>query len=476
MATNIPLVIDLDGTLINTDMLHESSITLFKNSPSSFLKACLGLTQGKAALKQKISSLIDFSPSKLPYNQTLIDFINTQKKLGRKIVLCTASDQEIANSIANHLNIFDEVLASDGKTNLSGSEKANFLVSKYGKENFDYAGNSKVDLEVWKNCRNAIVVNANTSTLEEAKKISKIEEIFPPIKASLKTWLKLIRVHQWLKNLLLFVPLLAAHSVFDGYSWLKLFIAFFSFSLCASTVYLANDLLDLESDRSHPRKKNRPFASGLIPIHKGVLLAPFLFITSFFLASLVNDSFMIWLGVYFIITCVYSFGVKKVVLVDCLTLALLYTLRIIAGTVSVQLVFSFWLLAFSIFLFLSLAFIKRYAELEVQLQSGNQKIHGRGYLVSDASLIQSLGITAGFAAVIVLSLYINSDAIQLLYPNPEVVWGVIPVMLFWISWMWMQAHRGLMHDDPLIFAVKNKPSLVTGLMFVLIMILGTMRW
>jgi 4-hydroxybenzoate polyprenyltransferase/phosphoserine phosphatase len=476
MSLNIPLVVDLDGTLINTDMLHESCITLFKNSPISFLKASLAVTQGKAALKRNIASLIEFSPDKLPYNQALIDFIHTQKLLGRKIILCTASDQGLANAIAKHLNIFDEVLASDGKMNLSGSQKADQLLSQFGKGNFDYAGNSKVDLEVWKNCRKAIVVNASDATLREAKNISNVDEIIPPVKASLKTWMKLIRVHQWLKNLLLFVPLLAAHLIFDADAWIKLIIAFLSFSLCASTVYLANDLLDLESDRSHPRKKNRPFASGAIPIYKGILLAPFLFIISFFLASLVNHSFMIWLGVYFLITCAYSIGIKKMVLVDCLTLALLYTLRIIAGTVSVELNFSFWLLAFSIFLFLSLAFIKRYAELEVQMNSGNHKIYGRGYLVSDASLIQSLGITAGFAAVIVLSLYINSDTIQLLYPNPEVVWGVVPIMLFWISWMWMQAHRGLMHDDPLIFAVKNKPSLVTGFIFVLIMILGAMRW
>jgi 4-hydroxybenzoate polyprenyltransferase len=185
---------------------------------------------------------------------------------------------------------------------------------------------------------------------------------------------------------------------------------------------------------------------------------------------------MIWLGVYFIITCAYSLGIKKLILIDCLTLAILYTLRIIAGAAALLMPLSFWLLAFAIFLFLSLAFIKRYAELEVQLHSGNEKIHGRGYLVSDASLIQSLGITSGFAAVIVLALYINSDAIRLLYPNPEVVWGVVPVMLFWISWMWMQAHRGLMHDDPVIFAVKDRSSLITGLLFVFIMVLGAIKW
>jgi len=476
MDANIPLVVDLDGTLINTDMLHESAIILFKDKPLAFLKASLSLSNGKAALKQSISSRIEFSPSKLPYNQEFIEYLKSQKNLGRKIMLCTASDQSIAHSIAKYLNLFDDVLASDGNTNLSGIEKSNFLASRFGKGNFDYAGNSNVDVEVWKNCRKAIVVNASKSTFSKATRVALVEETFPPQKATLKVWLKMIRVHQWLKNILLFVPLLAAHSIFQVDSWVKLLIAFVSFSLCASTVYLANDLLDLESDRSHPRKKNRPFASGAIPIHKGVLLAPILFLISFVLASFVNPIFMAWLSVYFIITCAYSFGIKKIILIDCLALAVLYTLRIIAGAAAVSMSLSFWLLAFSIFLFLSLAFIKRYAELEVQLHSGNEKILGRGYLVSDASLIQSLGVTSGFASVIVLALYINSDAIRLLYPNPEVVWGVVPVMLFWISWMWIKAHRGLMHDDPVIFAVKDKSSLITGLFFVLIMVLGSIRW
>jgi len=476
MDPNIPLIVDLDGTLIHTDMLHESAIILFKNKPAAFLKASLSLSSGKAALKQSISSLIEFSPSTLPYNKELIEYLKSQKNLGRKIILCTASDQLIAHSIANYLNLFDEVLASDGNTNLSGTEKSNYLIAKFGKGNFDYAGNSNVDVEVWKNCRKAIVVNASKSTAAKANSVALVEEKFTSQEVTLKVWLKMIRVHQWLKNVLLFIPLLAAHSIFQLDSWIKLLIAFVSFSLCASTVYLANDLLDLESDRSHPRKKNRPFASGVIPIHKGILLAPILFLISFVLASFVNPIFMIWLSVYFTITCAYSFGIKQMILIDCLTLAVLYTLRIIAGAAAVSMPLSFWLLAFSIFLFLSLAFVKRYAELEVQLHSGNQKIHGRGYLVSDASIIQSLGITSGFAAVIVLALYINSDAIRLLYPNPEVIWGVVPVMLFWISWMWMQAHRGLMHDDPLIFAVKDRASLITGLIFLFIVVLGAIRW
>jgi 4-hydroxybenzoate polyprenyltransferase len=277
-----------------------------------------------------------------------------------------------------------------------------------------------------------------------------------------------------MKNGLLFVPLLAAHQIANTEAWLALTLAFISFSLCASAVYIVNDLLDLESDRKHPRKRNRPFASGLVSVYMGAALAPLLLIVSFVLAQHVGGYFVPWLGFYFILTCAYSWRLKSLMLVDCLTLALLYTLRIVATAISMWL--SFWLLAFSVFLFLSLAFVKRYAELEVQILQGKEKAHGRGYYTSDASLLQTMGITSGYAAVIVLAFYLNSESVIQLYKAPEVMWGTIPVMLFWISWMWMKAHRGEMHDDPLVFAVKDKASLLAGLAFSAILALGAVGW
>ena len=285
-------------------------------------------------------------------------------------------------------------------------------------------------------------------------------------------WRRVFRVHQWMKNLLLFMPLLAAHQLTDFDSLQLLVLAFLSFSICASSVYIANDLFDLESDRLHPRKRNRPFASGAVPVWKGVLLAPMLLLVSLVLGAAVGVPFLKWLAVYFVLTCAYSWGLKRVMLVDCLTLALLYTLRIIAGAAAVGLGLTVWLLAFSVFLFLSLAFVKRYAELEAQLLNGKQKLHGRGYHTDDASLIQTMGITSGYASVLVLALYLNSDAVLRLYHSPEIVWGAVPVMLFWISWMWMQAHRGRMHDDPLVFAVKDPASLAAGAVFAAILALG----
>jgi len=271
-------------------------------------------------------------------------------------------------------------------------------------------------------------------------------------------------VHQWLKNVLLFVPLLAAHQIGNIQSLSTLILAFISFSLCASAVYMTNDLLDLESDRRHPRKRNRPFAAATLPIAAGAVIAPLFAITSLALGALVGSAFLAWLIVYFGLTTAYSLALKRIALVDCLTLAALYTLRIIAGAAAVSVILSFWLLAFSVFIFLSLAFVKRYAELQVQAQAGNSHAHGRGYAVSDAPLVQTLGIAAGYSAVLVLALYLHSETVTALYAQPVLIWFAVPLLLFWISWVWLKAHRGEMHDDPIVFAIKDKASLaIAGL-------------
>ncbi len=351
--------------------------------------------------------------------------------------------------------------------------KAETLVKRFDHAGFDYVGNSEKDIPVWSHARRAIVVNGSSGLSKKAEEICTLEKVFPQKTRGFPAWRRVLRVHQWLKNLLLFVPLFAAHEFGNADIWISLILAFLSFSLCASSVYIANDLLDLESDRLHPRKRSRPFASGLVPTWMGVLLAPLLLVAGLGIAGLVGGQFLSWLAFYFALTCAYSWILKRLMLVDCLTLAMLYTLRIIAGATAVGHSLSFWLLAFSVFLFLSLAFVKRYAELGVQLLGGKEKIHGRGYHTADAHLIQTMGIVAGYTSVLVLALYLNSDAVVKLYRAPELVWGGVPVMLFWISWMWMQAHRGKMNDDPLVFAVKDCASLAAGAIFTLVLIVGT---
>lgn len=465
------LVVDLDGTLIHTDMLHESALQLFREHPLQTLGIPLWLRAGKALLKARLAERIHLDPKTLPYNQPLLDWLESERASGRRLVLCTASDQKIARQIATHLGIFDEVIASDGQDNVAGERKAAALVERYGEKGFDYAGNSSTDLAVWAHARRAIVVNGKTGLTDRASAISELTEVFPPARQGLSAWRRVLRVHQWLKNILLFVPLLAAHDLTNLRAWGSLLLAFVAFSLCASSVYIANDLMDLESDRLHPRKRKRPFAAGLVPAWKGVLLAPVLLVASLWLGWQVGTAFLSWLLLYFSLTCVYSWRLKRLLLIDCLTLAMLYTLRIVAGAAAIGQPLSFWLLAFSIFLFLSLAFVKRYAELRLY-RKGSGSLHGRGYHSDDAPIVQMMGIVAGYAAVLVLALYVNSDAIVALYEHPRLVWGAVPVVLFWVSWVWMRAHRGEMHDDPLVFAIKDRTSLAAGAAFALVLAVG----
>ena len=471
-----PLVVDLDGTLIRTDMLHESALRVLRDHPFYLLFIPYWLSQGKAVLKRNLSNRTGFDPSSLPYNHDLLDWLKQQQTQGRKLILCTASDHAIALAISEYLGIFDEIMASDGTTNLAGTHKAEALEQRFGHAGFDYAGNSRADLAVWQRARQAVVVNASAKVTRQAEDFCEVERVFPPLAVGFSACRKMLRIHQWMKNCLLFVPLLAAHQITNTDAWLALIMAFFSFSLCASSVYIVNDLLDLESDRQHPRKCMRPFASGLIPASVGVALAPVLLLSSLALALHVGSHFLSWLLFYFVLTCAYSGGLKRLMLVDCLILAMLYTLRIVAGAAAISMGLSFWLLAFSVFLFLSLAFVKRYAELEVQLLSGKQKTHGRGYYTSDAPLLQTMGMASGYAAILVLAFYLNSEDVTKLYKTPELVWGAVPIMLFWISWMWMKAHRGEMHDDPLVFAVKDKASLLAGVAFAAVLAMGAAGW
>lgn len=471
-----PLCVDLDGTLIHTDMLHESTLVLVRQSPAAMFALPMWLSRGKAWLKQMLSTRVDMNVAALPYNDELLGWLKSQREQGRRLVLCTASDARYAHAISEHLGIFDEVIASDGAVNLAGSNKAEALCRRFGERGFDYVGNSSADLSVWKKAGAAVVVNGSAGLVDRARACCEVSHVLPRRRKTLGVWRRVFRVHQWMKNVLLGVPLLASHQIGNLDAWWTLLLAFVSFSLCASSVYITNDLLDLESDRLHPRKRARPFASGAVPVWQGVVLAPILLVLSFGLGWFAGRAFLAWLLVYFVLTTAYSLWLKRVALVDCLALAALYTLRVVAGSAAVTLQFSFWLLAFSVFLFLSLAFVKRYAELLVQAGRGKDGAHGRGYVTADAPLIEVLGVASGFASVMVLALYLNSEAVLRLYATPQLMWGAVPVMLFWISWVWMCAHRGEMHDDPMVFAVKDRASQFAGVIFVGVLILGTMSW
>jgi 4-hydroxybenzoate polyprenyltransferase len=469
-----PICVDLDGTLTFADTFFETLILFIKKNPIKILKVFIWLFIGKAYLKKKLAESVHLDPKLLPYNFQLIEWLRLRRNSGHKIILCTGSDFLIANSISNYLGFFDLVIASDGYVNLTGKNKANLLSTHFGDSGFIYVGNSYSDLYVW-NVADKIGT-VNFSSILNKYIFNKKEVVFEFNTSSnqLINWAKELRIYQWLKNLLLFAPFFAAHRFYDLDTLVFLFIAFLAFCLNASAIYIINDLFDLESDRRHPHKHKRPIASGSISIYNGFFVSFILLAASFLLALSISFSFLFFLLIYFFITNLYTLKLKQLILIDCFVLALLYTLRILIGNIIINLQFSFWLLSFSIFLFLSLAFVKRYNELLSLSKTSGFYVHGRGYQVDDLSMIRTFGICSGFVAVLVFSLYLNSADVLRLYTHPEWLWGSVVVLLFWINWVWLSCHRDKIQDDPIIFAVKDRVSLLCGVMFLSFFFLGSL--
>lgn len=463
----LPLCVDLDGTLIRSDLLLESFLALIKQNPLYVFMIPIWLWRGKAVLKAEIADRVQIDPSTLPYHQPFLSWLKTQAALGRTLYLCTASNNALVTPIAAYLGIFAGVMASDGQINLSGSRKAARLVRQFGDKGFDYCGNAPVDLAVWQNAHGAIVVDGGDALIAKAATKATVLAQFDSVRQPIKSFIKAIRLHQWAKNTLIFVPLFAAHRFHEWDALADTLIAFVAFGLCASSVYLLNDLLDLAADRQHARKCNRPFASGSLSLLTGICVAPLMLFIGLLLACLLPIQFVGVLVGYYLLTLAYSFDLKRRVLIDALTLAALYTVRLVAGAAAVGVPLSFWLLLFSVFLFLSLALVKRYAELYDLRASGGLSAAGRGYHVEDLPVLQSLGTAAGYLSVLVLALYINSSDVLNLYHQPEWIWGLCGLMLFWISRVWLLAQRGDMHDDPVVFALRDRGSQLVGVLAVL---------
>jgi 4-hydroxybenzoate polyprenyltransferase len=457
-----PLCVDLDGTLIKSDMLLESLLLLLKRNPLYLFCLPLWLLRGKAALKAQIASRVSVDPAALPYNREFVEWLKAEHASGRSLWLCTAASERLAAGIAAHVGFFDGVLASDNAVNLAGAAKAEQLVSRFGEGGFDYCGNEQRDLAVWQRARGAIVVHGSRRLESAASAHTPVLHAFPAKASTARAALKALRPHQWAKNVLILVPLLAAH-VRDFTHVTQTVLAAVAFCLCASSVYVLNDLLDLPADRAHHRKSRRPFASGDLSIAAGLVMAPTLLAAAIVLAALLPVKFQLVFATYYVVTASYSFALKGIVLVDALLLASLYTLRIIAGAAATAVPLSFWLLLFAVFLFLSLAFVKRFAELEALRRQQRLRAAGRGYHVEDLPLLQNLGTASGYLSVLVLALYINSPEIQALYHRPKFIWMLCVLLLYWISRVWMKAQRGKMHDDPVVFALKDRVSLAVGL-------------
>lgn len=468
------LVVDLDGTLVHTDMLVENLFLFLRLYPLRLFEVIAWLLRGKVYFKRRLADAVLPEVDLLPYNQPLLVWLKQQGTSGAKLILATASDLRIARKVAEHLGLFDEVLGTEN-TNLSSRNKRDALNQRFGERGYEYVGNSAVDLAIWETASVIHIANPERGVLAAARKIGKVETLFENRPAYFKTLIKALRIHQWAKNLLLFVPLLASHRIAEVPLLWNGLLAFIAFGACASSVYLLNDLLDLPDDREHPTKCNRPLAAGTLPIFHALLLIFVLLLGAFGLALwLLPIQFAGILAAYYILTLAYSLWLKRVVMLDVVTLAMLYTIRVIAGAAAMALVATFWILAFCIFIFLSLAFVKRYTELCDARQKGEtEKSSGRGYYPADFELLASLGGASGYISVLVLALYINDAASGTLYHSQKWMWAACPLLLFWLSRVWLLAHRGQMHDDPIVFALRDSVSRWIGAAFVLAFALAT---
>lgn len=470
------LVSDLDGSLIASDMLYETFWSACARNWTTPFAAMRSLGAGKTVLKADLVGRSDVDVTTLPYNAEVITLLTDWRASGGRTALVTASDQQLAERVAAHLGLFDEVHGSGGKLNLKGPEKAAFLGERFSREGFDYIGDSRADLPVWANARRAITVGipqALRSRVEQDAGPNRPAIHIDFRKGGLRPMLKAVRPHQWLKNLLVFLPMLMAHD-FSSAAFLSSLLAFVAFSLVASSVYVLNDLLDLGADRVHPRKRNRPFASGALRIQAGTWMVPLLLVLGMGLAAATGPGFLGILAIYYVLTLAYSLDLKRRTIVDICTLAVLYTLRVVAGGAATGIMLSVWLLAFAMFFFFALAAVKRQAELVDGLRSGKVRAQGRSYMVEDLPVISMLATASGFVSVLVMALYVTADHVTIYYSAPEMLWGICLVLLYWISRIVMMTHRGHMHDDPVIFAVKDRNSQICGMLIVALALGGTM--
>jgi 4-hydroxybenzoate polyprenyltransferase len=468
----VPLVVDLDGTLIATDSLLESILTLVKKQPWSLLLLAGPALRGKAALKSEIARRVQLSADSLPFHAELLAYLRSEHEAGRPIILATAAPAATANDVAEHLGLFSAVFSSNDWVNLKGTQKRDALVKRFGFRGFDYIGDSRADVPIWASCR--IAHRAGPKCDVPAEVLAAGAESgrpFPSVRPSLGAVLRSLRIHQWVKNVLIFIPTLAAHQI-NLRVMTALCLTFLSFSLVASGSYVINDLFDLSADRKHPRKSRRPFASGELSIGQGLLIALVLLAAGFGLAIAVNHALIECLAVYLMLALGYSSFAKDKPILDVAVLALLYTARVFTGGVVSGQEVSPWLFEFCLFLFLSLAFVKRYSELRRLRLERKRQIPGRGYSLVDLSIISQAGVASGLLAGLVLALYINGQEIERLYPRPHMLWGVSPLFVYWITRVWIIAHRGNMNEDPIFYAFHDKVSYIVGFLILLFLMLG----
>lgn len=468
-----PLCVDLDGTILRGDLLWECVAVLLKQRPWTLLLLPLWLLRGRSYLKRQLAARVALQPEALPYRYEVVQFLREQRQAGRSIILVTAADQSLAAQVAAHLGGIDEVFGSDSSRNLKGRAKAEFLSRTFGERAFDYIGDSAADLPVWKIARSAYVVG-DKAMVRRAERAAQVAGVFPAARPTLISWIRSARVHHWSKNVLIFLPVLAAHAA-TWKPWRDSLVGFFLFGACASGLYLLNDLLDLHADRVHPWKSQRPIAAGEFPVWLGLAQSVVLVAGSLAASLLLNRDFGLVLLGYAVLTVLYSSHIKKVALLDVFVLAAFYSVRIWAGALISSTPLSTWMVAFSVFFFLSLAMAKRHSELMHAPDSVRQGTSGRGYRLEDRDLLVVLGVASSFAAVVILCLYAHSPEVVRLYGDAQRLLFLAPLVLYWLSRLWLVSCRGELKEDPVTFAMRDPSSWLLALASVAVLLLSGVR-
>lgn len=454
VVADLPLCVDMDGTLLRVDTLHEAGVGAVFADWRIAVRLPGWLANGKACLKHELALRWKFDAAALPYSQSLVAYLREQHAAGRYIVLCTAAHRHIAERVAAYLGLFDEVIATEGTTNLRGAAKAEILCRRFGRQGFVYAGNDATDLAVWDCAAAAVVVNARETVLRTVRDSHNDVAVFRDGGNRVRAILRAMRPYQWVKNALCLIPPIAAGDFTDTRAWVGALSIALAFCLVASGIYLLNDISDLEADRAHPRKSRRPFANGDLPVAVGLALCPLLLLAGVLMGWATGA--LVALVTYLCSSIAYSMWLKEKPLIDVFVLAGLYTVRLFGGGEASGHLVSLWLLGFSSFLFLSLAFIKRVSELQRLLAAGGERhAKRRGYRVEDSEILQMFGCAATFASAIVLSLYVQSDIALRGYSHPAMLWGSIPLLLFWQCRLWLAVSRQTMHDDPIVYAARD---------------------
>lgn len=461
MSDDIPLVVDLDGSYLRVDTLHELAARKLRSPGALWSAGWAGVRSGKAAMKAALANVTELDVSALPKNVEVAAYVASQAAQGRDVFLATGADRAVADSIVRSDTHFRSAIASDGQTNMTAQRKAEALVDRFGREGFDYIGNSRADLPVWAVARNAIYAGASAPSGALAS-IKFSEELIDRAPSRTSVWARQLRLHQSAKNALLLLPLIAAHELLNGPLLLRAALGFVAFTAMACAVYLLNDVLDVDADRAHRKKRFRPIAAGWVSPMTALGLGALLSVLGFGTGAILGGGFLAVLLVYAAVTLSYSFALKRIAMIDVITLALLYMIRILAGAVATGIALSFWFTGVTLFLFLSLAFVKRYSELTSH--KGDVVVPGRGYRSTDRGVVMSLGVSSGIAALLLLANYIQSPDVVVLYPAPETLWLSIPIVFYWFAHVWLTASRGQMHEDPVVFALKDRPSIFAGLL------------